>query len=324
MSAVGIVIVNFRTADLVVDCLRALLADSWTAAHARVWVVDGGSADGSAERLAGAVRANDWGGSVTLIPLATNGGFAAGNNAALRPLLAADAPPPYVLLLNPDTVPRPRAVRALAKFLDGHPAAGIAGSRLEDPDGTPQRSAFRFPGVASEFEDGIRLGPVSKLLAGRLVAPPPRDEPHRTDWVAGASMMVRREVFAAGGLLDEEYFLYFEETDFCRQAARAGWECWYVPASRVVHLVGSSSGVSDRRVPPKRMPAYWFESRRRYFVKNHGRAGMAAASLAWAVGYAARRTRARLTFRGDREPAHLLYDFVRHTFLPGQAGRGSP
>jgi GT2 family glycosyltransferase len=126
--------------------------------------------------------------------------------------------------------------------------------------------------------------------------------------------------------MDDGYFLYFEETDFCLRAARAGWACWYVPASRVVHLVGSSSGVSDGRRPPPRMPAYWFHSRRRYFEKNHGRLRMAAASVAWAVGFAARRARARLRLQrsGDPVPAHMLTDFVRHTFLPAAAGRGRP
>ena len=146
-------------------------------------VVENNSPDDSAGKIGAAIRAEHWQSWVELLPLEQNLGFAGGNNAALRPLLMLPRPPEYVLLLNPDTVVRPGAVRALVEFMDLHPRVGIAGSRLEDPDGTPQRSAFRFFSVASEFEGGIRLGVVSRLLRQRLVAPPVAEEPHATDWV---------------------------------------------------------------------------------------------------------------------------------------------
>ena len=138
----------------------------------------------------------------------------------------------YVLLLNPDTIVLPGALKSLLDFMDEHPLVGIAGSRLEHPDGTPQRSAFRFHSVLSEWEAGLRLGLVSRLLNKRVVAPPVPQVTCPTDWVAGASMIVRRAVFERIGLLDEGYFMYFEEVDFCLRARRAGWPCWYVPASR--------------------------------------------------------------------------------------------
>ncbi len=191
-----------------------------------------------------------------------NDGFAAGNNAALEPALQSSPPFDYFLLLNPDTVVLPGAVAALASFLDNHPQAGFAGSRLENPDGTPQCSALRFPGIVSEFEGGLRLGICSRLLAKRLVAPPVRDDIHRTDWLVGASLLVRRQVFEQIGLLDPGYFLYFEELDFCLKAMRRGWECWYVPSSRVVHLVGQATGMKSGKTLRKRRPAYWFASRR--------------------------------------------------------------
>ena len=181
---------------------------------------------------------------------------------------------------------RPGAIHALVDFMNTHDGVGIAGSRLEDPDGTPQRSAFRFPTIASEFERGIRLGVRVEDAASRVVAPPVPEEESPTDWVAGASMIVRRAVFDAIGLMDEKYFMYFEEVDFCLQAKRAGWPCWYVPASRVVHLVGAASELSDARKHRKRRPRYWFDSRRRYFVKNHGLMYAALADLAFVVGFA--------------------------------------
>lgn len=323
MKAVTIVIVNYRTADLVYDCLRSLEAEvEALPGHTQVVVVDNDSRDGSAERLDRAIRTNGWGAWAKLLPLDRNLGFAGGNNAALRPILDAARPPDCVLLLNPDTFIRPGAVRALVEFMEQHPEVGIAGSRLEDPDGTPQRSAFRFPTAASEFEGGVRLGLISRLLGRHLVAPPVRDEAHPIDWVAGASMIVRRAVFEQIGLMDEDYFLYFEEVDFCLRACRAGWPCWYVPASRVVHLVGQASGVTGVKRPAKRMPRYWFESRRRYFRRNHGRPAELLASAAWAVGFALWRARRLVQRKPDPDPPGLLWDFIRFNFLTWQPLRG--
>jgi GT2 family glycosyltransferase len=203
-------------------------------------------------------------------------------------------------------------------FLEEHPKIGIAGSRLEDPDGTPQRSAFRFPTVWSEFEWGVRLGPVSRLLQRRVVAPPVQDRPHPAEWMAGASMMVRRAVFDAIGVMDEKYFLYFEETDFFLLAKRAGWPAWYVPTSRVVHLVGQSTGVTDTKRAARRMPRYWFESRRRYFVKNHGRLYAFLADVAWTVGFSLWRLRRFVQRKPDHDPPGLLWDFVRFNFFTFQ------
>src|SRR5438045_3361368 len=140
-----IVIVNYRTADLVIDCLRSLAPEvgSIRGGGVRVVVTDNLSGDDSIERIERSIRNNNWSAWATLLPLPKNGGFAYGNDEAIRPALAWDDPPQYVLLLNPDTVVRGGSVRALLEFMDRQRDAGIAGSRLEDPDGTPQRSAFR-------------------------------------------------------------------------------------------------------------------------------------------------------------------------------------
>jgi len=314
--AVAVVIVNYRTPDLTVDCLRSLAPEvAATPGGAAVLVTDNASGDGSAERIAAAIRDNGWADWASLIPLPRNGGFAYGNNAAIREALCWPQPPRYVLLLNPDTLVRPGAVRELAAFLDAHPRAGIAGSRLEFPDATPQSAAFRFPSILSELDAGLRIGLVTRLLANVIVAPPPPPDARRTDWVSGASFMVRREVLESVGLLDEGYFMYYEELDLCLRASRAGWECWHVPASRVVHLIGQSSGINTPDKPRKRMPAYWFESRRRYFLKNHGWPYAAAADAARIATFAAWRLGRALLRRPDPDPPHLLGDFVRHSVL---------
>lgn len=311
-----IVIVNYRTPGQTCDCLASLAAENPLASDFGVLVVDNGSEDGSAAAIATCIQERDWNRWAQVLPLEENRGFASGNNAALAPALQSPAAPEFYLLLNPDTIVRQGAVKALIQFLDEHPRAGLAGSRLEDLDETAQRSAFRFPGILSEFERGMRFGPCSRMLAKHLVAPPVCNVTHRTDWLAGASVLVRRQVFEEIGLLDVGYFLYFEELDFCLRAARAGWECWYVPASRVVHLVGQASGMKSGSTGRKRMPTYWFDSRRRYFEKSHGWFYARLVDLAWMGGHLLWRLRRVLQHKPDDDPPYLLRDFCRTSFLP--------
>ncbi len=310
-----VAIVNYRTPSLTIDCLRSLEEEVRALPGTYVVVADNASGDGSVEQIAGTIVTEGWGDWASLLPLERNGGFAFGNNAVIRTALQSTNSPPYFLLLNPDTVVRPGALQVLVDFMDKHPQVGIAGSRLENVDGTPQFSAFRFHTILSELDLGLRLGVVSKLLARWSVAPPIPEEPCQTDWVSGASMMVRREVFEAVGLLDEKYFMYYEETDFCLQANKRGWLCWYVPQSRVVHLVGQSSGINDPNRPPQRLPKYWFDSRRRYFIKNHGWIYTALTDVFWASSFALWRLRRIIQRKPDRDPPKLLSDFLHNSVL---------
>ncbi len=303
----AIVIVNYRTGPLVADCL-ASLAEHATGTPARTIVVDNESPDGSAGELERVIVDRGWDGWARVVHAGVNGGFASGNNVGIRAAIADCPELDCVLLLNPDTVVRAGAVDGLVSFMNNNPRVGIAGSRLEDPDTTPQRSAFRFPGVAGEFESAARLGIFTRLLRSSVIALPVRDEPHRADWVAGASMMIRREVLEQIGLLDDSYFMYYEEVELCRRAARAGWFCWYVPESRVVHLVGRASGVVHGEAA--RRPRYWFESRRRYFTTEHGRIIAALADGAWLVGVPLHRIASRLKRRPPGDPANFLRDLL--------------
>jgi len=311
-----VAIVNYRTPELTIDCLRSLEPEVRTLGDVRVVVADNASGDGSPELVRAAIAENDWTRWASLLPLERNGGFSFGNNAIIGPALASDDKPEFVLLLNSDTVVCGGALVALLDFMESHPAVGIAGSRVDELDGTRQHSRYRFHSVWSELDHGFRLGFVTYLLRNHSVAPPLVDKAHVTDWVVGASMIVRRKVFEDIGLLDPEYFLYYEEADFCLNARRAGWSCWYVPASRIVHLVGRSSGITNPLDPPVRRPRYWFESRQRYFVKNHGRAYALCADAAWVVGYASWRVRRMLQGKPDTDPPHLLWDFLRHRLRP--------
>ncbi|MCX7596849.1 MAG: glycosyltransferase family 2 protein [Fischerella sp.] len=318
LSRLLVVILNYRTPQLTIACLRSLVDEVRSLPGTRVVVVDNASGDGSVAQIQTAIATESWSEWASLLPLEHNGGYAFGNNAAIRLGLESTNPPPYFLILNPDTIVRPGAIEALVNFMDEHPDVGIAGSRLEDPDGTPQRSAFRFHTIFSELDSGLRLGVVTKLLSRWVVAPPVREDTYQTDWVSGASMIVRREVFESVGLLDEKYFLYFEEVDFCLQARKAGWSCWYVPASRVVHLVGQSTGVNNPNQEPKRLPKYWFDSRRRYFVKNHGWLYAALADATWLFSFLLWRWRRVIQRKPDTDPPHLIGDFLMNSiFMKG-------
>ena len=308
-AVLWVVVVNYKTASLVLDCITSLIAEHQHGIQMSVVIVDNASGDGSLEILRQGLIERQNPSWIRVVPLPYNGGFACGNNFVLLDALEAKHPPDYILLLNPDTAVREGAIAPLVQFLDANPKVGLVGSRLEDPDGTPQTSAFRFPSIWSELDHGLRLGAVSRLLANRKLAMPTTSEPYPCGWLAGASLMIRREVLRTAGLFDEDYFLYFEEVDFCHRAQQKGWGCWYVPESRVVHLVGQSTGVTDTRRSPQRMPQYWFESRRRYFLKFHGAIYAALADLIWMVGFSLWRIRRWLLRKPDTDPPHFLWDF---------------
>lgn len=312
-----VVITNYRIVHLTIDCLQSIAEDIGSMPDCRVAVCENGTGDNSAELIQKAITDNGWSSWCSLLVAHTNLGFTGGNNIVIRAALQSDSPPQYVLLLNADTIVRPGAFKALVEFMDQHPHVGIGGSRMEDPDGTPQRSAFRFPSALGAFEAGLKLGLVSRLLRHKVIAPPVSNEPCKTDWLAGASMIVRREVFRDIGLLDEGYFTYFEDVDFCFNAHKAGWQIWYVPASRVVHLVGQSTQITIRK-PKKRLPPYSFEARRRYFLKNYGPFKAALVDFGHILGLTLWQLRVLLGKPDTTTPPHFLQDSIRYSvFLTG-------
>lgn len=313
-------IVAYKGADLTIDCLRSIEPELASVPGSRVIVVDNASPDGAADRVAQAIADHGWGGWATLLRAPGNLGFAAGNNIAIREMLAEAQPAGYLLLLNPDTLVRPGALRTLVDFVAARPEVGMAGGRSEDPDATPQMCCFRFPNAINEVLGHLGIGVLDRLFARHLTRLGVPEQPLQVDWVSGAFVLVRKAVLDDIGLMDEGYFLYFEETDYLRRAQQAGWQCWHVPASRVVHLVGQSSGVTVRNQAPKRVPAYWFESRRRYFVAHHGRLYAALTDLLVIVGYPLGRLRHWATGKTRPTPPHFLGDLIRHSALFKGAG----
>ena len=310
-----IIIVNYRTPELVVDSLRSLQPEVITNPGTTVVVVDNASGDHSVDHIANAITTNGWQSWASLLPAPKNGGFAYGNNLAIAPAMKSPTPPDLFWLLNPDTVARPGALRSLIDFMAANSHVGICGGGIEEADGEHWPYAFRFPSLLSEVERGFGFSLVSRLLSRWMVCRTMGQEPARVDWVSGCTMMVRRETVEKIGLMDEGYFLYFEETDYCLQAHRAGLECWYVPASRIMHIAGQSTGVTDAAQATRRVPSYWFASRRRFFAKNYGRLYAAFTDIAWVLSFCLGSLRLWLQRRPRNSPPRLLADFLRHSSL---------
>ena len=283
MATVFVAIVNYRTAALVVECLASLAQQIALLRGGRVIVVDNASGDESVAHIGAAIDANGWDRWAEVIAAPRNGGFAYGNNRAIERARVLDPELEAIVFLNPDTMVRPGALRALLSHLQSHADAGIVGAAIEDGHGVRQRTAHPFPSPLGELVAGAQLGIVARLVGQTAAAASAQAGSHRCDWVSGAAFAVRRRVFESIGGLDEGYFLYFEEVDFCRRARRAGWSCWHVADARVVHREGSSTGI---RAEGRRRPGYWFASRRRYFGKAYGTLGLVAADLMWAIGRA--------------------------------------
>ncbi|KPQ06994.1 MAG: putative glycosyltransferase [Rhodobacteraceae bacterium HLUCCA12] len=307
MSArVHCIILNWRTAEMTLDATRAAFA-AMDGIEGAITIVDNDSQDGSFEQMQAATA--DWP-RVRVLQSGRNGGYGAGNNHGIRAGLSEGVAADYVYILNSDAFPAPDAIRTLLDYLEAHPGVGLAGSHIHGPDGTPHTTAFRFPSIAGEFEGAACIGLVSRLLKNSIVAPPLPTQTTRVDWLAGASVMIRQAVLDEIGLFDETFFLYFEETDLCRRAARAGWPTVYVTESRVSHIGSVSTGMKDWR----RTPQYWFASRHHYFVKNHGRIYAWTATLAHWLGLALFRIKARMQGKKPHTPPYFFRDFVTYCF----------
>ena len=279
-----IVIVCYKVADLTIDCLRSLSSQIADVPATKVAVCENGTGGDSVQQLAEAIEAEGWSDWVMLKPVSPNRGFAGGNNVVLQEAMRWPRPPRHFLLLNADTIVRAGALERLWRAAEGHPEAGILSPRLEWPDGTPQESCFRDRTPVDELLLAARTGPLSKLFGARESVLPVSDEPVEADWTSFACAMIRREVFEQIGVLDAGFYLYFDDSDFCRRARAAGWRVLHWPEARVVHLRGRSNPVKALSAQLMRPPRYWYASRARYYAKFYGRCGLWAANILWLIG----------------------------------------
>ena len=274
----AIIIVNYRTPKLVIDCLTSL-QNEIEVDQDSVVVVDNASGDGSVEQIEQAITKNSWNQWVQIVPSPINGGFSAGNNLGIKAVIA-DA----YLLLNSDTIVRPGAIKSLLEAMQAHPEAGLVSPRLEWSDSTPQISCFQYHSPFSELIASAATGPITKLLKNYDVPIPVSDTPIEPDWTSFACVLIRREVIEQIGLMDEGYFMYFDDIDYCRRARNAGWKILHYPQARVVHLRGGSGSVKADLAARKRPKFYLYASRSRYFAKFYGPFGLFLANLFWLTG----------------------------------------
>ena len=254
MSALTLVIVSFNARGDLTRCLDSLRAAPPAIPH-EIVVVDNGSADGSAEAAAATP-------GVRLIALPTNVGFAAANNAAIR---ASGGE--LILLLNSDTIVPPGAIDGLVAALHASPEAAAAGPRLIDAEGWPELSFGDMVSPLAEWRQKRLLAAAARGSASALATIDARTRIRRhPDWVSGACLLVRRADAEAVGLLDERYFMYLEDVDFCAALRARGRRILFVPDVAVTHLRGRS-----RQSAPAATTRAYRDSHRAFYAKHHPR-----------------------------------------------------
>lgn len=291
-----VVVLNYCKPTMLIDCLETLVPQV-RELDARIVVVDNASPDDSAVQLKRWISATGAGDCAKLVESPKNVGFAAGNNLGIE---ACDAE--FYLLLNSDTLLREGALKQLVQTMSSELQVGLLSPRLEWPDARPQESCFRYHRPISQLIDGARTGPVTRLLHRYNVAVRVSEERSFPEWTSFACVMIRRDVFEQVGLLDDGFFMYFEDVEFCFRARQAGYEIMQEPTARVVHLRGGSSPVKSLARLRKRLPRYFYESRTRYFYKLYGRTGLLAANSCWALGWSISSLRA-VVQKSYRSPA---------------------
>ena len=263
---VSVVIVSLNTRVLLEACLHSVFRSEGLTCE--VFVVDNGSVDGSPEMLASSFPA------ATVLRNGENRGFAAASNRAIE-----QASGRYVLLLNPDTIVYPSTLRDMVGFLDRHPEAAICGPRILFPDGRFQSCGYRFPTLLREIRQSKNIDRVIRWLVGHEPSLEPQGAPCEVDWVDGACLLIRQGAIEQLGLLDEQYFLYAEELDWCRRARNAGWSIFALPDVEMLHYQGQSSvQMSDFSL------GYLIETKLRYYRKHHGLPHAALTSLVYVAG----------------------------------------
>jgi GT2 family glycosyltransferase len=247
----SIIIVNWNTKNLLIQCLESIFRTAGEV-DLEVFVVDNGSTDGSGRAVK--ERFPD----VKVIENQRNVGFARANNQALRISKGK-----YLLLLNPDAQVKGKVIEELISFMEAHSKVGISGVQLLNPNGSKQNSIANFPSLTTEF---LNKSLLRRLFPKKFPGKEREDsEPIEVDSVIGACLMVRRDALEQVGLLDEDYFLFLEETDWCYRMRRAGWKVYHVPQAEVYHFQGKSAEQEK-----KRAKVQYYRSRYHFFKKNRG------------------------------------------------------
>lgn len=309
---IAVIIVSYKTAQLTIESLESVLNERNQSPELNINAIVVDNASGDSEVIGAAIAENQWSKWATLITAPANGGFGYGNNVGFKHALT-NLEVDFFHLLNPDAQLRPNALSTLVHFFKSNKEAGIAGSSFLNADESLWPIAFRFPSIYSEFDSGINWSLITKLLKKHSVAIHMEQKKQPIDWIAGASMMIRREVVEQLKGFDESYFLYFEETDLCLRAKRADISTWYVPESKVMHIAGQSTKITIRNEKPKRFPSYWYESRRMYYMKNHGVCYTIATDISTITANVLGGLKNFFTRKPSEKAPYFIFDVFRHS-----------
>jgi GT2 family glycosyltransferase len=277
MVTICVIILNYGTADLAIASAVSALADI-DGLSGEVVVVDNASPDSSYQKLMAWRSALPPDTPVHVIPSPTNSGYSGGNNLGLK---SRDAE--YYVLLNSDTLVKPGAFSKMLESMRRDNRIGLLGPKLIDGNGNSLISRFRFPSPVSEFVQATGTDVFYRWLRGFVV--PIRDEEDaQPEWIGFPCVMLRKATLAEIGYLDERYFMYFEDIDYCRRVSRGGWKIEQCKAAVVQHFCGQSSQVEEKFDSKSRLPAYYYASRTRYFTAWYGRIGYIWANCLWYIG----------------------------------------
>jgi hypothetical protein len=273
-----VIIINYKTPQLVCDALESLDKQIEMGTD-KVVIVDNASQDDSVTTINTFILSKGWDSWCNVIPSLQNGGFSAGNNIGIQ---SVDAD--YYLLLNSDAYIRDNAIKSLMLSAEADPSLGIIGPKLEWPDGSQQVSCFHNLSPANSFLHAAKTGVFAQFFKlfkiKEIVIPLEQHETERPDWLSFACVLLNGKMIKEIGLMDEGYFMYREDNDYCRRAINAGWRLKFESGSRVVHLNNGSSN----QFGVKRLPKFYFNSRSRYFLKYYGRSGLLIANIFWSLG----------------------------------------
>jgi len=267
----GVIILNYRTAGQTVACLESVcMQDEVTL---RAVVVDNGSGDESAQTIAAFIEKMKWGNWASVLPLEKNGGFAFGNNRGIETVGEVD----YVVLLNSDTRLHDGCLKKCLAIMEADKGIGVMSGMLVGQDGSVQNAARKFPtpmramvsslGLPWKWPRRFGWGDIQDWGWDR------RTVRRDVDWLCGAFLFIRAAAMKQTGLLDEDFFFYGEDIEFCHRMGKSGFRCWYDPSAVITHI-GGASGVADAR--GLRSRADWLVQRKCY--------GLGAAVLVGAVG----------------------------------------
>ena len=314
---ITVVIVNYATGKLLEASITKLQEEAIKyRLNLNVIVVDNNSPDDSVKVINDFIDSNQWQKWVTVLAEPANHGFAKGNNIAFKKVLDNDEylNEQYILCLNPDAYITDGAINELLIHAASNPGVGIVGSHLINESGTARASCFNDPSALREFQRGLQLGLMTFIFKQPTVWRKASQSIEKVDWVSGASFLFNAAILQNTGLMDETFFLYFEEADFMRKVRACNYDIVSIPTSKVIHLAGQSTQIKGGKSTVGKIPPYWYRSWRYYFTKNNGFIYTWFAGCLWILGRMVRNTINYLK-RSDNKDGHHIADFIKYALL---------